>query len=205
MKKERIIKIIIIILISFVLLYFVSFWIQNIIIKKNIDNYILSFQYNVENIKKRDVVRCNYNILRPEFAEVELENRNNRDILYISFWKGDILFRITKENWRKYKVGGTTISNTTFPQLLAMVKEDCYQFQKSNNWYNKESKEIKWNWSRAETKEEREKRELERKEEEKKQEEFIKKLKEEGKWEEFLKEKERRKKLQDEVLKEYGF
>ena len=123
MKKK--ITILIISITSLVIIYFTIFIIQNNFLKKSFEkNYIsLSGQH----ILNSELERCNYNIFNPEIVKItEYKESNEKDM---SFYKPKNLFSQTKEEWRNSRTGGTTIENTTFNNLLKMVKEDCYQFQ----------------------------------------------------------------------------
>ena len=39
------------------------------------------------------------------------------------------MFYQTDEEWRQSRIGGTTVINTTFDELVEMIKDDCSQFQ----------------------------------------------------------------------------
>ncbi|MCK5589296.1 MAG: hypothetical protein KAI16_03225 [Candidatus Pacebacteria bacterium] len=114
--KKKIIGLIIL-AISLVVVYFGIYVIQN---KALINSYV---EYN-EGQGENSFVRCNLSIFEPEFASVFFAMNQG----HISFKKTS-LFSQTKQEWENSYIGGTTIKNTTFPELLKMVKEDCYQFQ----------------------------------------------------------------------------
>gem|GEM_PF-5305009 len=65
------------VLLSLIIIYFIIFLIQGYIIKGNIEDYVYSYEYNVENIRERKSVRCNYNILSPKIANVEFEKKDD--------------------------------------------------------------------------------------------------------------------------------
>jgi hypothetical protein len=71
--------------------------------------------------------RCNMNIFKPDFAKVT-EYEDEEDV-NIAFYAPSRLFRQTEDEWDTSYTGGTTVTNTTFPELVAMVKEDCSQFR----------------------------------------------------------------------------
>ena len=128
MKK---IKWILILIISILIIYFLIYFIQNYQIKTSLEK----FNKQKIGIVQDDLIRCNWSIFSPEFAYVWFDNEGN-----ISFDKQNKIFW-DKNDWKNTSTGGTTIKNTTFPQLLKMVKEDCYQFQKDN--YDKEREKKK--------------------------------------------------------------
>ncbi len=47
--------------------------------------------------------------------------------------------------WESEYTGGTDVENTTFPELVEMVKEDCSQFQKAKGSASDET--INWSYS----------------------------------------------------------
>ena len=117
----KIIKKFLIILTSLVLLapiaYFCIYIIQNITLTKS---YVT---YN-EGQGADSFIRCNLNIFEPEFASAFFAMEKG----HISFKKTKMFLQTDKE-WETSYTGGTTIKNTTFPELVKMVKEDCSQFQ----------------------------------------------------------------------------
>ena len=182
--NRKYIKIIGVIILSLAIIYFIIFAIQNYTLKK-------SFAKETHTIFDEDtqLVRCNWNIFTPEFAFVYGD---------LGFYNSKNMFYQTKEEWNNNRVGGTTIQNTTFPQLLAMVKEDCYQFQTGS----KEIKEkgIIWSYSEAESKEEKERRKKEKEERIRKEKEAWEKLSPEEK-EKIMKEAEEEAKKIEEYRK----
>ena len=157
----KIIKWILVIIVSILIIYFGVYFYQNINLKKTFE------EYNKEKLNKDEaLVRCNWNIFKPETAYI-----------FFAMGKGNISFDSvnkifwSKDDWKNSYIGGTTIKNTTFPQLLKMVKEDCYQFQESGS-IGIEETSIQWVYSKAESKEKIKKRK-------EREEERIKKEKEE--------------------------
>ena len=126
-----------------VIIYFSIFLIQNFTLKRSVsqdygDNIV--FDGDI-----RDFVRCNMNILKPEFAYLyKIGKTADAD-----FYKPKHLFSQTEQEWDDSYTGGTTIKNTTFPELVAMVKEDCNQFQDGGS-----KGEIEWRYSKAPTQDE---------------------------------------------------
>lgn len=149
--KKNILKIGILSILSLILVYFVVFVIQNYYLSKSIEYRWLSSKST--KLLSYDTVRCNWNIFKPEIAFVDesvvLDKFREMEIF---FYKPKKLFSQTQQEWEDSYVGGTDIKNTTFPQLLAMVKDDCYQFQKDYDnpkvneggidWGYRENKEI---------------------------------------------------------------
>ena len=58
------------------------------------------------------------------------------------------MLNISENNWGKNGVGATDIKNTTFPELVKMVKEDCGQFQ--DGYDNPDPDGPAWTYSKAE-------------------------------------------------------
>ena len=119
------------------IIYFFVFASQNYIFKKTFQ------EYNGEDFGSDSyLVRCNYNIFKPGFAYTfYFKDRGE-----ISFEKPGAIFSLNKNVWKDSYTGGTTVRNTTFPQLLKMVKEDCYQFQKSKG--DRRDKTINWSYGK---------------------------------------------------------
>ena len=169
MKKIILITLVLIIFLG--IMYFSVFWIQNNTYKKS----FVSF-YGLENITEKEkpysFQRCNLNIFKPEFVYLTGKNKG-----LMNFYHTKNIFSQTKEEWKNSRTGGTTIKNTTFSQLLKMVKEDCYQFQKDYNRKNED--ELNWLYSknRSVSIEEKEKQKKER---EKEREKEAQKLREQG-------------------------
>lgn len=69
------------------------------------------------------------------------------------------LKNIFSQKYNFVYLGGADVENTTFPELLKMVKQDCAQFQKGNK-----KGRVEWIYSKAETEEEKN---IKRKEKEK--------------------------------------
>jgi len=154
-----------IIIISIVILplfYFATYLIQNQTLKKS---YV---DYN-EGQGADSFIRCNLNIFEPEFTDIYFTGDEGN----ISFKKTTRMFFQSNEEWKKSRTGGTTIKNTTFPELVEMVKEDCSQFQKAyydeseigytddmtdtektERWHETELKNINWSYSKAPTQDE---------------------------------------------------
>jgi len=117
-----------------------------------IQNYSFqkSFEDNYQKEKIRDTqdfIRCNYNLLNPEFAF--LFDLGEGEDKHIAFHKTKNLLSLTEEEWDTTYTGGTTITNTTFPELMKMVKEDCSQFQQGGR-----NGKMEWIYSPAQAREE---------------------------------------------------
>ena len=184
MKKN--IKIGLLSILGLIVIYFGTFYMQNYLLKKNLyKNYI--FQYNTEDLVKYDFERCNLNIFYPEISFIELEKSEYiGDDFGVYFYKPKNFFFQTTKEWENSYIGGATIKNTTFPELLKMVKEDCEQFQKPRGHAN--DKIINWRWSSYNKEEE----ELEKKQREKEQKENLRQMRAESEmtdeeWNEFIK------------------
>jgi len=98
-------------------------------------------------IKENILQICNLNIYKPKVAFVyhDIGNKNYKNnSLEIGFY--DVSRNNPfSTNWQTEYTGGTTIQNTTFPELVKMVKEDCSQFQKAKGDFH--DKTINWSYS----------------------------------------------------------
>lgn len=138
MKKTIIIPIVIAIVIPFT--YFGPLPLQNYFL-----TYSFSEEFN-ENLYTENTafVRCNDDFWNPEFAYTFIIDNK----VHIGFYKSDNLFYQQSDGWDKNRTGGTTVKNTTFEELLKMVKQDCSQFQKPKG--NPDDETINWRYSPAE-------------------------------------------------------
>lgn len=152
---KRKFKIIFKVSISIIVLITVLLILSNHNIKTSLNKY----WYNDENktINYSEILRCNYDLIRPEVAFVSdhilLEDFEE---LKVYFYKMENIFS-KKENNRSF-IGTTTIKNTTFPELVVMVKDDCEQFQKGKGDYWGE--DIAWSHTPAPTQEELDERHI---------------------------------------------
>ncbi len=151
---KKIIKILLGTFILLVIVYFIIFNIQNYFLLNSLNKYWTNDQNEDFKLINYESVRCNWNIFKPEVAFVDKSiTLGDIEELEIFFYKAKNLFKVANEDWENSYTGGTTIKNTTFPQLLAMVKEDCYQFQ-----INGKKENISWIWMKYDKeKEEKEK------------------------------------------------
>jgi len=131
MKKLKNKWIIIFTIIILIIIYFSILFFQNYKINKINYNYLVKLNNRQELTKelkdKHTLKRCNFNIFKPEYYQV---SGGNNDAL-ITFYKFDnmLLNNLTPDNLEEKYLGFTRVKNTTFDNLLKMVKEDCYQFQ----------------------------------------------------------------------------
>jgi hypothetical protein len=83
--------------------------------------------------KNKEIVKCDlFDIFSPKYAFVGEYNDelNSKKIFFYKIKKESIF---SNQNLTDDYIGGTDIKNTTFPELLKMVKKDCSQFQKSSS------------------------------------------------------------------------
>lgn len=115
-----------------------------------------------EAFQNYDAIECKFGLLNPEYAFVShlhyvYPERNIDTVtLRIDFYnlnRPNILSR----KWNIQRTGGTDVKNTTFPELVKMVKEDCSQFQQGGR-----QGEMEWIYSPAPTQEETDKDKIER-------------------------------------------
>jgi len=112
---------------------------------------ILAQDIEIQNaFKNYEIVNCNFNLKNPEHAFVSFQHYiYPEDNSEMKFWRVDFYdlsrTNIFSLNWNIQRTGGTDIKNTTFPELVKMVKEDCGQFQKSKG--NHDDPSINWSYS----------------------------------------------------------
>lgn len=147
MKKNN--KIILVIIIFTLIILSFSYYLINLNIEKSLISYWTMDNPNYIFYEYK-VIRCNNKIIYPEVAFVaESQFKEYPNDFNIHFYNIIKPFDKTEEN-RKY-IGSTTIKNTTFPELVKMVKEDCSQFQKAKG--DSDDETINWSYSPAPTQE----------------------------------------------------
>ena len=118
-----------------IILCLLGFYLQNYLVEKSLE------KFNKEPLgDDYALIRCNLNVFNPEFAYIFFtgdEGNISFDTLSKIIWKS--------EDWKQSYVGGTTIKNTTFPELVKMVKKDCEQFKKGHGDYYGD--ELAWSYS----------------------------------------------------------
>jgi len=114
-----------------------------------------------DSIKNYDAIMCNYNIFKPKYTLITSAhyqyNNIDKNSLSIGFFS---LSRphIFSSSWSIKFIGGTTVTNTTFSELVKMVKEDCGQFQEGHGDFY--GKDLAWSYSPAPTQEELDRRNI---------------------------------------------
>ena len=91
------------------------------------DSWVFKFPDKYE---QYEIVKCNlFDVMNPEYAFVGILTVYGTRSYEVDFYnlEKNNPFSETKVNY----TGGTTVTNTTFPELVKMVKEDCGQFQES--------------------------------------------------------------------------
>lgn len=116
---------------------------SDLLVKKSQAEYSLTD--NSRQYISYDVIRCN--LLSLEYVFVDTYKDNHFEI-YFHKIKFKNLFSPNKINWDDNYIGGTDIKNTTFPELVKMVKKDCSQFQEDYN--NPDPNGIDWGYREAE-------------------------------------------------------
>jgi len=115
---------------------------------------ILTQDEEIQNaFKEYEMVNCNFSLNNPEHAFVSFQHYiYPEDNTEMKFWRVDFYLlkrsNIFSQKWDIQRTGGTTITNTTFPELVKMVKEDCSQFQADYN--NPDPDGIDWGYREAE-------------------------------------------------------
>jgi len=96
-------------------------------------------------IKNYDIVQCRHSIFKPKYSIVAhkyySEDRQTYDVAFYS----PIRHNILSSSWQIDYTGGTTVKNTTFDELVAMVKDDCNQFQEAKG--DPSDEVINWSYS----------------------------------------------------------
>ncbi len=112
-----------------------SYFLQTYLVKRSLENKWLTAKET--EFKGYEVVRCNLSILQPEVAFVD--DYILLDVikgLEIHFYTQENIFDFSRNSWSdKNYTGSTDVKNIAFPELLAMVKKDCSQFQEGYGDY----------------------------------------------------------------------
>lgn len=93
---------------------------------------------------------CKFDLLKPEYAFISYlhyvypEDNIDRESWNVGFYEATRSMPFSY-NWTLNYKGGTNIENATFDEIVAMVKEDCSQFQQSKGDYWDET--INWSYS----------------------------------------------------------
>lgn len=103
--------------------------------------------------KEYEIVNCEFNLKNPKHAFVSFQHYiYSEDNSEMKFWRIDFYDLNRKsffsQSWNILRTGGTTITNTTFPELVEMVKEDCRQFQEDFDAEDPET-QIDWGYREA--------------------------------------------------------
>jgi len=128
--------------------------------KYNIENSLNDYWYSDENktINSSDIIRCNISFLKPNVAFVSDHILlDDIDELKIYFYGIKNIF--SKKDDNREFIGVTTVKNTTFPELVKMIKEDCSQFQEGHGDYYGE--DLAWSYSPYEPEPEKTQEEIE--------------------------------------------
>ena len=115
------------------------------------ENKILTQDEEIQNaFKNYEIANCDFSLKNPKHAFVSFQHYiYPEDNSEMKFWRVDFYNlkrpHIFSQNWNIQRTGGTTIKNTTFPELVAMVKEDCGQFQEGHGDYYGDK--LAWSYS----------------------------------------------------------
>lgn len=106
--------------------------------------------------KKYEIFQCQFGILNTEYVFVSHRDysfRNeDRELWKTTFYHSERPHPFSP-NWATTYTGGTTIKNTTFDELVTMVKDDCEQFKKPKGDYRDET--INWSYGAYEPEQEK--------------------------------------------------
>jgi hypothetical protein len=132
------------------IIYFLIIHLQSYFITKTIENNFVNSGVDEEDYSDFRTIRCNLDLFNPKIAFVN-------DLFYKNLPQYNIfMFRMERpfsSKPKEVRIGGTTVKNVTFPELVAMVKEDCDQFQDGH--VSDVEGEPEWVYTRAKTKEEK--------------------------------------------------
>ena len=88
-------------------------------------------------------IKCDlFDFINPEYTFIAKRPERDYELFFFNIKTSNIF---SKEIILDY-IGGSDIKNTTFSQLLKLVKQDCSQFQKSKGNYT--DKTINWSYSK---------------------------------------------------------
>ena len=147
-----------IVILSLCALFFIAINLQNILLKGSFESEYTPLK--ADYIVNATFKRCNINILKPEFAKIT-DYRDEQEINIAFYAPGKILSQ-TEADWDNSYTGGTTVKNTTFHELVGMVKKDCNQFQEGHGDYYGE--DLAWSYSPYEPEPEKTQEEIEEEE-----------------------------------------
>jgi hypothetical protein len=128
--KKRILKFLIILPFGLLIVLTFIFLLQTSLLKRSLENKWLTAKETEFN--GYEFVRCNWSIFEPKVAFVD-DYILLGDIkgLEVHFYTQKNLFDFSRDSWSEsHYTGGTDVKNTTFKELVKMVKENCSQFQK---------------------------------------------------------------------------
>ena len=158
--RNIIISIIIILILSFSGYELLTTYkpIKDILKKEN--KVSLKNELGLDKYKNYEIVRCSLGLYNLDYVFVGDgrsidEDDSNLEVTFYNLNRKSIF----SSKWESDLVGNSIIKNTTFPQLLSMVKDDCYQFQKSKGDRNDEV--INWSYGKYKPKKPKTKEEIE--------------------------------------------
>ena len=121
---KKVLKYLLISFLSVFGIYIILFQIQTYFVTKTIEGNFLNSGVTDEDYTTYQTIRCDLNIFQPKIAFVN-------DIFFDVLPEFSIYFFDVNNGFKVARSGGTTIENTTFDELVEMVKKDCSQFQQA--------------------------------------------------------------------------
>ena len=134
-------------LLIFALLIFLPFIFGKHIEKIKIDSEVETNEWFQNRVQKYDIIICEFGLKNSLHGFVYENKFKTITDHHIHFYR-TIRDSIFSGNFDVSYTGGTTIKNTTFPELVEMVKEDCSQFQEDYDNPNPETG-IDWGYREA--------------------------------------------------------
>ncbi len=108
------------------------------------DSEIHTNKWFEDKVQSYDVILCDFGLKNSVYTFTYEKKLNSIVDYHIHFF--DVERRsIFNQGFNVQYTGGTTLKNTTFPELVNMVKDDCSQFQESKGNYYDET--INWSYS----------------------------------------------------------
>lgn len=129
---------IVLLLVALPMVYLYFFYYQSIY-DSVVGNKIFSQSKEVQNIIKRyNLIQCEFNLLKPQYGIVTYQDYTNSNTgLNTPVWRIDFYYlkraSLLSNRWELDRSGGTDIKGLTYEEILSMAKNDCFQFQSSNN------------------------------------------------------------------------
>jgi len=150
MKKRIILVLIFLLLIPLLIIMLYPFLDGSLIQLIEMESEIKTHEWYKKRLKRYKIKICDFNLTHPSYSLITEEDILGRgkltyEILHYELGRAHPF----SFKWGVDYLGGTTVKNTTYPQLLKLVKKDCDRFQKSSS-LNADPNDTRWVYSKAE-------------------------------------------------------